>query len=572
MLKGLLKPATKPKPPPGSAPSIPPAPAGGASSAIGIAGAYSSTHGVETTARSDVALPHSAHRRERRRSSVAREERAAILKELPLLKDTAPAKKEALFKQKLALCSVLFEWDQAEAIGPSADLDKRAKEIKRVTLLELVDHVNTPGGQKLFTDTVLEEVVGMACVNIFRTLPAPAVLPGGEEVTGSSGGEDGEEEPFLEPSWSHLQLVYEFLLRFIVSAEVKPKTAKKYIDTNFCNRLIEMFDSEDPRERDYLKTILHRIYGKFMSHRSLIRKAISHVFYRFVYETEKHNGVGELLEILGSIINGFALPLKPEHVLFLEKALIPLHHPRSIQSYFQQLCYCVTQYVEKDPVTAQTVIKGLVACWPISSSAKQITLLNELEEVLELAGPEHVFPVNRILFRTLAKCVGSTHFQVAERALFLWNNEQLVTSGILSKSYANDVLGMIYSALTKNASGHWNTTVETLAQNVLKHYHEANPALYERCASEAAGEPAAKAAGEAARKSKWARLEAIAANNASRGIVSASYALPLQQVVAGQKVALAPFGRTPVGGGGGRPLSTSTATILAMSSGGAGRP
>lgn len=32
-----------------------------------------------------------------------------------------------------------------------------------------------------------------------------------------------------------------------------------------------------------------------------------------MYETERHNGVAELLEILGSIINGFALPLKEEH-------------------------------------------------------------------------------------------------------------------------------------------------------------------------------------------------------------------------------------------------------------------
>lgn len=48
-----------------------------------------------------------------------------------------------------------------------------------------------------------------------------------------------------------------------------------------------------------------------MSLRSFIRKAIGHIFFRFVYETERHNGIGELLEILGSIINGFALPLKP---------------------------------------------------------------------------------------------------------------------------------------------------------------------------------------------------------------------------------------------------------------------
>ena len=62
-----------------------------------------------------------------------------------------------------------------------------------------------------------------------------------------------------------------------------------------------------------------RIYGKFLGLRAYIRKQINNIFYRFVYETERHNGVAELLEILGSIINGFALPLKEEHKVFLLK-------------------------------------------------------------------------------------------------------------------------------------------------------------------------------------------------------------------------------------------------------------
>ena len=66
------------------------------------------------------------------------------------------------------------------------------------------------------------------------------------------------------------QYVYEFLLRFVVSNETDPKVVKKYIDTQFLVRLLDLFDSEDPRERDYLKTILHRIYGKFMPYLSLI--------------------------------------------------------------------------------------------------------------------------------------------------------------------------------------------------------------------------------------------------------------------------------------------------------------
>lgn len=42
-------------------------------------------------------------------------------------------------------------------------------------------------------------------------------------------------------------------------------------------------------------------------HRPFIRKAINNIFYRFIYETERHNGIAELLEILGSIINGWGL-------------------------------------------------------------------------------------------------------------------------------------------------------------------------------------------------------------------------------------------------------------------------
>lgn len=77
--------------------------------------------------------------------------------------------------------------------------------------------------------------------------------------------------------------------------------------------------------------------------------------YRFIYETERHNGVAELLEILGSIINGFALPLKDEHKTFLLKVLLPLHKVRSLSVYHPQLAYCVVQFLEKDPSLTEQV-------------------------------------------------------------------------------------------------------------------------------------------------------------------------------------------------------------------------
>lgn len=217
---------------------------------------------------------------------------------LPAFRDVPNASKQNLFVAKLHLCAFLCDFSDPGK-------DTLEKEIKRTTLLELVEYVN--GGPGKFTEAVSEDVVFMLSSNLFRTLPPSRSHTEGDVF------DPEEEEPTLEPSWPHLQLVYEFLLRYVVSTDTEARQAKKYIDHTFILKLLELFDSEDPRERDYLKTILHRIYGKFMVHRSFIRKAINNVFYRFIFETERHSGIAELLEILGSIINGFALPLKDEH-------------------------------------------------------------------------------------------------------------------------------------------------------------------------------------------------------------------------------------------------------------------
>lgn len=60
---------------------------------------------------------------------------------------------------------------------------------------------------------------------------------------------------------------------------------------------------------------------------------------------------------MGSIINGFALPLKEEHKQFLLKVLLPLHKAKSLSVYHPQLTYCVVQFLEKDPSLAEPVIK-----------------------------------------------------------------------------------------------------------------------------------------------------------------------------------------------------------------------
>jgi serine/threonine-protein phosphatase 2A regulatory subunit B' len=94
---------------------------------------------------------------------------------------------------------------------------------------------------------------------------------------------------------------------------IPSSTIAQSVSSTFIKQFLDLFDSEDPRERDYLKTIMHRVYGKFMALRTPIRNQVMNLLLKVVYEYESHNGLTELLEILSSIVSGFNSPLKIEH-------------------------------------------------------------------------------------------------------------------------------------------------------------------------------------------------------------------------------------------------------------------
>ncbi|XP_050504509.1 serine/threonine-protein phosphatase 2A 56 kDa regulatory subunit gamma isoform isoform X1 [Diabrotica virgifera virgifera] len=426
---------------------------------------------------------------------------------LSMLKDAPSDEREDLFIQKLRQCCVLFDF----ASDPLSDL--KWKEVKRTALQEMVEYVTTQKG--VITDNVYGEAVNMFAVNLFRTLP-PSSNPNGAEF------DPEEDEPTLEAAWPHLQLVYELFLRVLEAPDFQVNIAKRYIDQKFVLQLLDLFDSEDPRERDLLKTTLHRIYGKFLGLRAFIRKQISNVFYRFIYETEHHNGIAELLEILGSIINGFALPLKDEHKLFLLRALMPLHKVKSLSVYHPQLAYCVVQFLEKDASLTQSVIQSLLKYWPKTHSPKEVMFLNELEEILDVIEPAEFQKVMVPLFRQLAKCVSSPHFQVAERALYYWNNEYVMS---LVSDNVVKILPIMFPSLYRNSKSHWNKTIHGLIYNALKLFMEMDQKLFDDCTQQYRQERQKEKEREHQRQELWNKVEVLASRKPEYDSVTRNYNL-----------------------------------------------
>ncbi|XP_035023994.1 protein phosphatase 2, regulatory subunit B', epsilon isoform X1 [Chelmon rostratus] len=404
---------------------------------------------------------------------------------LPLLKDVPAPEQPELFLKKLQQCCTVFDFMDTLS-------DLKMKEYKRSTLNELVDYVTVSRGY--LTEQAYPEVVKMVSHNIFRTLPP----------SDSNEFDPEEDEPTLEASWPHLQLVYEFFIRFLESQEFQPSIAKKYIDQKFVLQLLELFDSEDPRERDYLKTVLHRIYGKFLGLRAFIRKQINNIFLRFVYETEHFNGVAELLEILGSIINGFALPLKAEHKQFLVKVLIPLHTVRSLSLFHAQLAYCIVQFLEKDPTLTEPVIRGLLKFWPKTCSQKEVMFLGELEEILDVIEPTQFVKIQEPLFKQISRCVSSPHFQVAERALYYWNNEYIMS---LIEENSSVILPIMFASLYRISKEHWNPAIVALVYNVLKAFMEMNSTLFDELTATYKSDRQREKKKEKEREELWKKLE-----------------------------------------------------------------
>ena len=96
--------------------------------------------------------------------------------------------------------------------------------------------------------------------------------------------------------------------------------------------------------------------------------------------------------------------------------------------------------------------------------------LNEVEDIFEVMDPAEFAKVQEPLFNQLAKSVASPHFQVtsprglswksliervqvAERALYFWNNEYFCN---LISDNVEVILPIMFAPLYENSKGHWN--------------------------------------------------------------------------------------------------------------------
>lgn len=98
---------------------------------------------------------------------------------------------------------------------------------------------------------------------------------------------------------------------------------------------------------------------------------------------------------------------------------------------------------------------------------------------------------------------------MAERALFLWNNDHIVS---LVAQNRQVVLPLIFTALERNTRSHWNQAVHGLTLNVRKMFLEMDQDLFQECQRKFQEDESKAKEVEEKRETTWKRLEAAASS------------------------------------------------------------
>lgn len=418
---------------------------------------------------------------------------------LPKLKEASAEEQGELLIRKLRECTTTHNFRVAE--GQLSE-----KEGKRQTLVELMEAASDRKCPLWTDEAAMDAMVDMIGTNLFRTLTKRERTP-----TDMLDAED--DDPAFDPAWPHLELAYELLVRVVSSKEVELAFLTRFITQSFVLKLLELFDSDDPREREILKLLINRIYVKFQPMRSNLRQAIQNTLLLATTENVVQNGLPELLEMLGQYIKAFQIPLKEKHQEVLTKVLLPLQKVEWLGAFHSQLLDCIKKFTEKEPGLAYEVVASLLRFWPCRMASKQVLFLSEIDDMMGIMPVADLKRLQPMLARRLASCLSNVNSDVSEKALNMWKSEKF-----LKMIFANcrDQLPVIISELYNNATQHWHSTVHTRTLEVLKMLMERDAELFDASSAKHRKSCEEQDRQEALRGQRWAQLQAMHDNKKNK--------------------------------------------------------
>ena len=107
--------------------------------------------------------------------------------------------------------------------------------------------------------------------------------------------------------------------------------------------------------------------------------------------------------------------------------------------------------------------------------------------------------------------------QVAERALYFWNNEYIMS---LIEENNQVIMSIMFPALYRISKEHWNQTIVALVYNVLKTFMEMNSRLFDDLTASYKADRQKEKKRERERDDLWRKMQDLSLKNAAKEGIS----------------------------------------------------
>ena len=355
-----------------------------------------------------------------------------------------------LFTHKVTECAKVCDFS-------SPTKDEKAKLTKSQLLAHLLAGFGNPEVVKALTADAMKEFYEMILANLERRLPLCPIW----------GPLDVKDQVF-DLAWLHLQQVYE-----LVAAATASQHAQAAISSRVLTVLATNGTSLDDRERAAVKQTLIKLYQKFVGMRAKIR---AHLGYGFALGRAS----GELIEVFTHCIGGFNSPLKAEHVKYVKEYIFPLIMHDDFWKWTDEYTTCISKLIDKQPEMLMDLCKYAVMRFPCAERRKQgciVMFLRELSRIhTNLMTKEHWVYVLQLANNTIY----NEHVGICGEGMDFVVDPECVE---LFVKWSETSIPMIWDALHRGSTKHWDPATRDLAKGTLKKVYTMDPDCFEKFAN-----------------------------------------------------------------------------------------
>ena len=318
----------------------------------------------------------------------------------------------------------------------------------------------------------ISQVFPIIPTNLFRSLPVGCTSV--DKLSVSDVG-IGISSDSIDPFWPNLEGIYTIFYKLISTDYISSKHLKQYITPFFFQEFLSLFNSEEPKERDFLKHILQSLYFKLIPKRKMIKQSLDYYLLSVIHESQTSNGISELLEVLSSIISQYSIPLRPDNAVFFREIILPLHKVQNSQTFHEQLLRCVVIFLSKDLGLAPLLVKTLLRYWPVGNSEKEGFFLGEIMEGIKICEVRALEDCVGGIVRRVLRCMAGPHIEIARKAARLVEEEGFRA---LVEEFKERVIPVV-AVIEISGEGKWNDVFREILERFREGMRDIDGGMYE---------------------------------------------------------------------------------------------